>query len=103
MSQPKKKYPKRGFASMDPARQREIASMGGKSIPPENRSYSKDRELAQRAGKKGGSVSRPETRTYSDLETAAECGSKGGLAVPAGKRTFSPQPQPVPRGRGSGP
>lgn len=45
---------KRGFASMDEAKQREIASKGGKSVPPEERSFSKDRELASEAGRKGG-------------------------------------------------
>lgn len=47
---------KRGFASMDPALQREIASKGGRSVPPEERSFSRDRTLAQEAGRKGGSV-----------------------------------------------
>lgn len=44
----------RGFASMDEDKQREIASKGGKSVPPEERSFSKDRDLASEAGKKGG-------------------------------------------------
>jgi general stress protein YciG len=44
----------RGFASMDENKQREIASKGGKSVPPEERSFSKDRGLASEAGKKGG-------------------------------------------------
>jgi len=48
----------RGFASMDPARQREIASKGGQSVPQEKRSFSQDRELAAQAGRKGGQNSR---------------------------------------------
>ncbi len=48
---------KRGFASMDPALQREIASKGGRSVPPEERSFSKDRSLAAQAGRKGGEAS----------------------------------------------
>ena len=36
----------RGFASMDRARQREIASKGGHGVPPEKRSFSKNRQLA---------------------------------------------------------
>jgi uncharacterized protein len=47
----------RGFASMDPATQREIASKGGRSVPPEERSFSKDRALAAEAGRKGGEAS----------------------------------------------
>ncbi|MDQ4137072.1 MAG: stress-induced protein, partial [Pseudomonadota bacterium] len=48
---------KRGFASMDAARQREIASKGGKSVPAEKRSFSQDRDLASQAGRKGGQSS----------------------------------------------
>ena len=32
----------RGFASMDEKKQHEIASKGGKSVPAEERSFSKD-------------------------------------------------------------
>jgi general stress protein YciG len=48
---------KRGFASMDPGKQREIASKGGQSVPAEKRSFSQDRELASEAGRKGGQAS----------------------------------------------
>ena len=48
---------KRGFASMDPERQREIARQGGASVPSEKRSFSQDRDLATRAGRKGGKAS----------------------------------------------
>lgn len=50
---------KRGFASMDGERQREIASKGGRSVPAEKRSFSQDRELASAAGRKGGQSSGP--------------------------------------------
>lgn len=45
---------KRGFASMTPERRREIAASGGRSVKPENRAYSVNRELARIAGYKGG-------------------------------------------------
>lgn len=48
---------KRGFASMDISRQREIASKGGRSVPADKRSFSQDRELASAAGRKGGQAS----------------------------------------------
>ena len=48
---------KRGFASMDQGRQREIASKGGRSVPAEKRSFSQDRGLASEAGRKGGQAS----------------------------------------------
>lgn len=47
----------RGFASMDPAKQREIARKGGESVPNEKRSFSQNRELAATAGRKGGEAS----------------------------------------------
>ena len=45
---------RRGFASMDPERQREIARKGGASVPAAKRSFSQSRELASTAGRKGG-------------------------------------------------
>jgi uncharacterized protein len=51
---PNKGKSNRGFASMDENKQREIASKGGKSVPAEERSFSKDRSLASEAGRKGG-------------------------------------------------
>ncbi len=45
---------KRGFASMDEDKQREIARKGGASVPDDERSFSRDHELASQAGKKGG-------------------------------------------------
>lgn len=48
---------RRGFAGMDPDRQREIARKGGSSVPAEKRSFSQDRSLAADAGRKGGEKS----------------------------------------------
>jgi general stress protein YciG len=45
---------KQGFASMSLERRREVASMGGRSIPDANRAFSKQRDLAREAGRKGG-------------------------------------------------
>lgn len=44
----------RGFASMDPEKQREIARKGGRSVPDEKRSFSQNHSLASEAGRKGG-------------------------------------------------
>lgn len=49
----------RGFACLSPERRREIAAKGGANTPNAARSFSKDRELAVTAGRKGGQVSRP--------------------------------------------
>src|SRR6202165_3574005 len=69
----------RGFASMDEDKQREIASKGGKSVPDEERSFSKDPELAAEAGRKGGESVPAGERSFSkDPELASEAGRKGG-------------------------
>jgi uncharacterized protein len=47
----------RGFAAMSEEERREIARKGGQSVPPEERSFSKDRDLAAEAGRKGGQES----------------------------------------------
>ena len=57
MESPHKTPARRGFAAMDPARQREIARKGGASVPDEKRSFSQDRDLAATAGRKGGEAS----------------------------------------------
>jgi general stress protein YciG len=69
----------RGFASMDPAKQREIASKGGQSVPPEKRSFSQNPQLAAAAGRKGGlSVSNADRSFSRNRVLAAEAGRKGG-------------------------
>lgn len=45
---------RRGFASMDPEKQREIARKGGAAVPADKRSFSQDRTLAATAGAEGG-------------------------------------------------
>jgi uncharacterized protein len=79
----------RGFASMDPDRQREIARKGGESVPAEERSFSRDRELASEAGRKGGENVPAKERSFSkDHELASEAGRKGGHA-PHNRREIS--------------
>jgi len=66
----------RGFAAMDPERQRAIASKGGRSVPDSKRSFSQNRGLAAQAGRKGGQESGGNFRN--DPERAAAAGRKGG-------------------------
>jgi uncharacterized protein len=68
----------RGFAGMDQAKQREIASKGGASVPDEKRSFSQDRELAAAAGRKGGQASGGNFAR--NPQRASEAGRKGGQA-----------------------
>jgi len=77
----------RGFASMDPAKQRAIASKGGQSVPAEKRSFSQNPDLAAKAGRKGGESVPPEGRSFSqNRELAAQAGRKGGQARGAASR-----------------
>ena len=64
----------RGFASMDPAIQRQIASKGGRSVPPEERSFSKDRALAAEAGRKGGEASHGGRRSQGAQKPGEQAG-----------------------------
>jgi general stress protein YciG len=47
----------RGFAGMDPEKQREIASKGGKAAHEKGTAHEFDSEEAQEAGRKGGKAS----------------------------------------------
>jgi general stress protein YciG len=71
----------RGFASMDRIKQRAVASKGGQNVPPEKRSFSRNRVLAATAGRKGGGAVPATERSFSqDHELAAEAGRRGGHA-----------------------
>lgn len=73
---------KRGFALLSPERHRMLASMGGKAVPKDTRTFSKDRNLAAAAGKKGGSAVPKEKRSFvRDPAVARKAGRKGGLAL----------------------
>ena len=71
----------RGFASMDPEKQRAIARKGGESVPNEKRSFSQNPALAAAAGRKGGTHVDPAKRSFSQNHAlASEAGRKGGHA-----------------------
>ncbi len=82
--------PKRGFAGMSPERRREIARMGGASVPADKRTFSVDRKLAIKAGQKGGAHVTAEKRAFSrDAGFAAEAGRAGGAATHRARREQS--------------
>ena len=56
-TQTNKKTSGRGFAALDPARQREIASLGGKAAHASGRAHQFTSEEAREAGRKGGQAS----------------------------------------------
>ncbi len=84
----------RGFKAMDPAIQKQIASLGGKSVDPSRRSFSQNFQLAREAGRKGGKSVAPDKRSFSkNRALAAAAGRKGGLSVSPEKRSFSRNPE----------
>ena len=77
----KRRTPTRGFASMDPQRQREIASRGGKAAHQKGTAHEFNSDEARVAGSKGGQAAhRKGTAHEFDSEEAREAGRKGGQA-----------------------
>ncbi len=70
---------RRGFASMSPEKQREIASKGGRAAHQKGTAHEWTSEEARSAGRKGGQISR---------------GGRGRLVEPSGQET-QPAPAPV--------
>ena len=64
----------RGFASMDRAKQREIASKGGKAAHQKGTAHEWTSEEAREAGRKGGMASHRRKQQQGDVqnETATE-------------------------------
>ena len=87
---------KRGFAAMDEATQRSIASKGGQAAHQKGTAHEFDSEEARRAGQKGGeAVSR-------DREHMAQIGRKGGESRQSAARTSAEKSGAVTsRGAGS--
>ena len=76
----------RGFATMSPEKRREIASLGGRSVPAEKRSFSVSKELAIDAGRRGGTnVPAKKRLFFLNPELATEAGKKGGRSRAAKK------------------
>jgi general stress protein YciG len=71
---------KRGFASMEPSKQREIASKGGKAAHMQGVAHEWTPEEARTAGRKGGEA------VSKNKDHMSEIGRKGGEASHAGNR-----------------
>ncbi|MHB1422871.1 MAG: KGG domain-containing protein [Gemmataceae bacterium] len=70
---------KRGFASMDAARQREIASKGGRAAHEKGTAHEFTPEEAREAGRKGGQAAHSRGTAHRfTTEEAREAGRKGG-------------------------
>ena len=72
---------KRGFASMDLQKQREIASKGGKAAHEKGTAHEFDASEAREAGRKGGKAAHERGTAHEfTSDEAREAGRKGGQA-----------------------
>ncbi len=71
---------KKGFATMTPEKQREIASMGGKAAHAVGRAHEFTTDEARSAGRKGGEA------VSKNREHMAEIGRRGGRAKGQNRR-----------------
>jgi len=70
---------RRGFAGMDPQKQREIASKGGKAAHAKGTAHEFTPEEAREAGRKGGQAAHMRGTAHQFTpEEAREAGRKGG-------------------------
>ena len=83
-------YERRGFASMDERRRREIASEGGKASHQRGHAHEFSSEEARMAGRKGGQVAhqRGKAHVFSP-EEARMAGHKGGVEVSRNREHMS--------------
>jgi len=72
--EPKGKNSKRGFASMDPEQQRQIAREGGRAAHKQGVAHEFNSEEARKAGRKGGEA------VSANREHMSQIGRKGGEA-----------------------
>jgi uncharacterized protein len=79
-SESRSRISRRGFASMDPAKQREIASKGGKAAHQQGVAHQWTSDEAREAGRKGGEA------VSKNKEHMSEIGRKGGEASHSSNR-----------------
>jgi len=79
--EPGERKERRGFASMSPEKQREIASKGGRAAHQKGTAHEWTSEEARSAGRKGGQISR---------------GGRGRLADGGGSEPMADSHLPVP-------
>jgi general stress protein YciG len=79
---------KRGFASMDEDKQREIASKGGKAAHEKGTAHEFDSEEAREAGRKGGEASHGgKSKSSSGQSTSSSRGGSSGQHAKAGSQS----------------
>ena len=86
----------RGFAAMDQAKQREIASKGGKAAHLKGTAHEFTPEEAAAAGRKGGRAAHQRGTAHEfTREEASAAGRKGGHASHQRNRTHQFEAQPM--------
>lgn len=105
----------RGFAAMDQARQREIASKGGRAAHEKGTAHEFSRDEARAAGRKGGEVVSQNRRHMADIgrkggervsqdrDHMAQIGRKGGEAVSGDRQHMAEIGRKGGESRGGGP
>jgi uncharacterized protein len=85
---------KRGFASMDQEKRRQIASMGGKAAHRKGAAHEFTPEEAREAGRKGGRMAH--RRTMPNSEPVENRGPEAESAAPSAEQeTGASSPTPV--------
>ena len=82
-TQPEREPEQRGFGAMDDAKQRAIASAGGRAAHEKGNAHEFTPEEAREAGRKGGEA------VSQDRPHMAEIGRKGGEAVSENRQYMS--------------
>lgn len=79
MNNPEPRKERRGFASMSPEKQREIASKGGRAAHQKGTAHEWTSDEARSAGRKGGQISRGGRGRLGD-DVVAAAGAEGSPA-----------------------
>jgi general stress protein YciG len=89
---------RRGFAGMDPQKQREIASKGGKAAHAKGTAHEFTPDEAREAGRKGGQAAHERGTAHQFTpEEAREAGRKGGRSSRRGAGREGEQAPEAPR------
>jgi general stress protein YciG len=87
----------RGFAAMDPEKQRQIASKGGRAAHAKGTAHHFTPEEAREAGRKGGMAAHAKGTAHEFTpEEAREAGRKGGLRSQHHRSDAPDNPGPAP-------
>jgi uncharacterized protein len=82
-----RKSSNRGFAAMDPEKQKRIASEGGRAAHRQGVAHEWSRDEARQAGRKGGQI------VSQNRDHMSEIGRKGGQSSGTELRSASPEKQ----------